>query len=148
MVLTIKFRALKTSNLLLLFGAAGLAYYAYTRLALGNGLQFVPLGVTTGGNGLLVNVGVQNPTSNSATLNSFAGNLKANGSSIANVSNFQGVTIGPNAQTSLQFSVTPNLIALGVDLVDIAENGLNNYAFTLTGNANVNNTPLPVNITF
>ena len=139
---------MKTNDLLLILGLGGLAYYAYTRISLGNGLQFVPLGVTTGGNGLLVNIGVQNPTSNSATLNSFAGNLKANGSSIASVSNFQGLTIGPNAQTSLQFSVTPNLIGLGIDLIDIAQNGLDNLAFTMSGTANVNNTPIPVNINF
>src|ERR1700743_1314178 len=137
-----KFRAVKTNDLLLGLGLAGLAYYAYTRYTLGSNLNFIPLGGTPGGNGLVVTIGIQNPTSNTATLNSFAGNILANNSAIASVSNFQGMTLAPNAQTQLQFSVTPNLLGLGMDLYTFITDGISNLKFSLVGTANVNNTPL------
>lgn len=139
---------MRTNDLLLVLGLGGLAYYAYTRYAMAGGLQFVPLGVSTGGNGLIATIGVQNPSGTSAVLSSFAGSLKLNGSTVAAVSNFQGITIQPNAQTQLQFNVTPNLIGLGANLLDIAQNGLDDYSVSLSGTANVNNTPVPVNINF
>lgn len=133
-----------------MIGVVGLAgWYVYKTYMLGSGLNFLPLGVTEGGNGLLVTIGAQNPTNSTATLTSFSGNLYANGSAIANVSNFTPVTIMPNAQTSLNFNVAPNWIGISSQLISQAENGIDtDIAFKLMGTANVNGTPIPVSINF
>lgn len=136
---------MKAKDLGLIGLAAVAAYYVYKTYILGAGLTFVPLGVDIGTG--KVNIGVQNPTNTPLTLLSFVGTLYNGNTNIANVSNFQGLTVAANSQTNLQFTVTPNLLGLASNIIDQSNNGVN-IAIRLQGVANVGGTSIPVNISF
>lgn len=136
---------MKSRDLIYAGVAAIAGYYVYKTYILGTGLTFVPVSADLiGGN---VNIAIQNPTNTPLTLLSFVGTLYNGTTGIANVSNFQGLTVGPNAQTVLQFKITPNLVGLTSNIIQQVNNGVN-IALRLQGVANVNGASLPVNITF
>jgi hypothetical protein len=138
-----------TKTVLIGGGLLWAAWYVWKTYVLGTGLQFVPLGVSLGGsNGLIVQIGVQNPTSSPIVLNSFAGSVTVNGTPVANVSNFQGLTIAANAQTALNFDVSPNWLGLGLQGADIIQHGFTGMVIQLKGTANINGSAIPETITF
>jgi len=132
-------------NAFLYLGVAAAAYYVYKTYILGAGLNFVPLGADLQSG--TVAIGVQNPTNTPVTLLSFVGTVYNGNTGIANVSNFQGITIQPNAQTTLQFKITPNYAGIAANIIDQINNGVS-VAVTLKGVANVGGASLPINITF
>lgn len=133
---------MKTSTIALIL-AAGLAFVYFGNLgAASNVLQYYIstvdfTGITTGKIGLVV----QNPSNASITLNSMAGTISANGTTIGNISNFQGgVLIPANQQTLVTVNVALSLAGLLSNLFTILTqpNGVNPVAFVIAGNANIN----------
>lgn len=134
-----------TKNLLIGLGLGAAAYYVYKTYILGAGLNFVPLGADLGAG--TVNIGVQNPTNTPVTLLSFVGNVYNGSTAIANVSNFQGITVQPNSQTTLTFKINPNYTGLASSIISQINDGVS-IAVSLKGVANVGGASLPINITF
>jgi hypothetical protein len=134
----------------LLIGAAGfLAWYFWTRANALKSLLFVPRGLGVQGGGISLLLGVQNITSAALQLNGFAGSLNINGSPVGNVTDFQPQLIAPG-ETQINLLIIPNVfgIAAGV-LNEINGNeGSGNIQASLSGTANINGIPLPVNINF
>lgn len=139
-----------TTNTLLIVGAAAAAWWFFTRANALNSLVFVPKGIGIQGGGLNLLLGVQNPTGAAIQLNSLAGSVNVNGSPIGNVSSFQPITIAPNAETvvPLYLAASPfGIVAQTVNLLDGNE-GAGNFSASLSGTANINNIPVPINLSF
>ena len=133
------------NGLLLLGGAAAL--WLLSKVHTGQNLHFLPLGVSLDGGGLVITVGVQNPTDNSLQLTSLAGDVTVNGTNAGNLSGFQPVTILPNAQTSVNVKFTPNILGAALAIINQVQNG-GTVTIGVNGNANVNGVVLPVHLTF
>lgn len=139
-----------SKNLLLIAAAAIAGWYFWTRSATLNSLQFIPTGIGVQGAAVNLTIGVQNPTANPLTLSSLIGSLSISGSPVGNVSDFTPVVIQPNSQTNINVLITPNVFGIAAGAINMidgneGESGLN---ATLSGTANVNGIPLPVNIAF
>jgi hypothetical protein len=94
-------------------------------------------GLTTGNIGLVI----QNPSNASILVNSMAGTITANGTTIGNISNFQGgVIIGANQQKTVNISVAISIIGLLGNLYVMLTqpSGANKINFVIAGNANIN----------
>jgi len=137
---------MNTKDLLIGGGVIALGLWAYKKFVTGSNLIFVPLGISTGGSGLQVKIGVQNPTNESLMFSSLAGNVIVNNVAVANVSNFQGITIPANSQTAVTIDVAVNWLGLGLSAASVVQAGFTGAK--LVGTANVNGVALPVNITF
>lgn len=123
-------------GVLLLFNLANLG-------VAGNVLQYYIQAVNftgiTSGNIVIV---VQNPSNANIQLNSMAGTVSANGTVIGNISNFQGgVAIPANQQVAVTVQVVLSLAGLASNVYAAVTNptGLNQIAFVISGNANINN---------
>jgi Late embryogenesis abundant protein len=101
---------MKTQNLVLLGVAAivGLMYFGNLGVA-GNVLQYYIQGVDFTGltSGTIVLM-VQNPSNATIKLNSMAGTISANNSTLGNISNFQGGILIP-ANQQIPVNITVNL---------------------------------------
>lgn len=87
--------------------------------------------------------GLQNPTNETATLNSLVGELMANGKVIANVSNFVSTKINANQETQINIVAEPVGISIATTVIDFirTKNKLN---IQFTGSANVDNIVYPL----
>jgi hypothetical protein len=135
----------------LLIGAAAIAaWWFFSRANTLNSLIFIPKGVGVQGAGLNLVLGVQNPTGSAIQLNSIAGSVNVNGSPIGNVSNFSPIVIQPNAETDVPLYLTANLFGLAGGVINQLDGneGSGNFTASLSGTANVNNIPVPVNLNF
>ncbi len=145
-VLIVHFMSSKSLVTLGILGYA--AYYLYSRYIVGSGLNFVPRGLNFNGLTATVNIGVQNPSSNALTLNSFVGNLYINGSNFGPVSSFATTVIQPNSETVIPVNVSPNILGIASQTAEIIQNGFDGLTGELKGTANVNGAPLPIDINF
>jgi hypothetical protein len=96
---------------------------------------------------------VQNPSNIDIQLNSMAGTVTANGTTLGNISNFQGgVTIPANAQVPVTVQVNLSLAGILSQLGSLytaltQPQGNAAIAFVIAGNANINSgTIVPFNI--
>lgn len=128
---------------ILLAGGIVLALFYVTNLGVaGNVLQYYIQSVdfsniTTARIVLMV----QNPSNANIVLNSMAGTISVNGSTMGNISNFQGgVTIPANTQQPVTIFVALSLSAIASNLYDVlmTPNGANRLSFVIAGNANIN----------
>jgi hypothetical protein len=133
---------MKTGNLVLL-GVGVLAVFYLANLGVaGNVLQYYIStvdfrNITTGTIGLVV----QNPSDSNITLNSMAGTISANGTTIGNISNFQGgVQIPANQQVQVTITFALSLTALLGGLYSALTQPAGNapIAFVIAGDANIN----------
>jgi LEA14-like dessication related protein len=91
---------------------------------------------------------VQNVTSISYTVNSLAGTVLANGYQIATISDFNPVTIPPNAQIDVNIDVQPSLLSLSSAIIAMLNNATGtNVTFEIKGNANVGSLIMPFDLT-
>ena len=93
----------KTDRLIIYAGAAGLAYWFYSKGRALSNLVFTPgpvsgIQMVNGGPVLSLNISVQNTSSASLQINSLAANVISNGSLVGNVYNFLPTTVPANAQ--------------------------------------------------
>jgi hypothetical protein len=140
------------STLLLLGGGIAFLWF-FTKSAVVSNLVFVENGMVIDASNplrIIINLSVlvQNPTSGSVTLQSLAGYFTINGQQAGNVSNFISSVILPNAETPINLQLSVN----DISLVSILMNYVNSESTQLTvgilATANVNNVPMPVNLTF
>jgi LEA14-like dessication related protein len=139
-----------STNLLLIGAAAIAAWYFWTRTSALNSLIFTPVGLGVQGPGISLAVNVANPTNTPLQLSSIAGSLNINGSAVGNVTDFQPAVIAPNSQTQINLLITPNVFGLAAGVINEVDGneGSGTIQASLTGTANVNNTPLPINLAF
>ncbi len=140
-------------NTLVIVGVAAVVLFNLVNLGVaGNVLQFYIqsvdfTGLTTGRIVLMV----QNPSNANITLNSMAGTVSANGTTIGNVSNFQGgVFIPANQQVPVTVFVNVSLTGIFSELYTqlTQPTGQNQIAFVIAGNMNINAGGLiPFNVT-
>lgn len=142
----------KSNNLtpVLLVGAGVAAWYFWTRANALNSLIFVPRGIGVQGGGVSLIIGVQNPTNSALMLNGLAGSLNIQGSAVGNVTDFQPQLIAPNQETPVNLLITPNIFGIAAGVINQIDGNeaTGNFQATLTGTANINSIPLPLNISF
>jgi LEA14-like dessication related protein len=140
---------LKTSDLLIIGAIAAAGYYLLNKSRAVGTLIFVPRGVSFGGGGMQVTIGVQNPTNTPLTLSSIFGTVFLNGDSIGNISDSIQQVINPNQETPVVINLTPNLLGLTKLAAGTLQGGtLSDLSFTVTGYANVDQNTFPVNFNF
>jgi len=134
---------------LLIAGVGFAAWYFWTRANTLKSLIFNPVGLGVQGPGISLQLEVDNPTSNAVQLNGFAGSLYVNGSAIGNVTDFQPVLIAPGA-TRINLLVSPNVFGLAAGIINQLDGneGSGSIQASLSGTANINGIPVPVNIPF
>jgi hypothetical protein len=88
--------------------------------------------------------GLQNPTTETANLNSIVGEVIANGKIIANVSNFTPLKIQANKETELNIVAEPIAISIAKTVIDFIKNK-NKLIVEFKGSANVDNIVYPLN---
>jgi hypothetical protein len=88
--------------------------------------------------------GLQNPTTETANLNSIVGEVIANGKIIANVSNFTPLKIQANKETELNIVAQPIAISIAKTVIDFIKNK-NKLIVEFKGSANVDNIVYPLN---
>jgi LEA14-like dessication related protein len=141
----------KSSNNLLLIGAAAIAaWYFFTRSNALNSLIFTPVGLGVQGSGISLAVNVANPTNTALSLSSIAGSLNIQGSAVGNVTDFTPQVIQPNSQTTINLLITPNVFGLAAGVINQIDGneGSGSIQASLSGTANVNGVPIPVNLSF
>jgi hypothetical protein len=139
----------KNNNNILILAGGFAAWWLWSRATTLQSLNFIPRGLAVVGGAISLIIGVQNPTNNSLQLNSLSGNLIMNGNAIGNVADFQPVLIGANNETQINLLVTANFFGIAAGALNAIEgNETSVINANLQGTANVNGTPLPVNITF
>lgn len=95
-----------------------------------------------------ISVIAQNTSNTELLLNSFAGNLYANGTLIGNVSNFLPTVIAGNTQTPVPLTLTLLPLGLVNDLINAFINKTAIQNLDLEGMANVNSFQVPVPLKF
>jgi LEA14-like dessication related protein len=91
-------------------------------------------------------INVQNPTNTPFTISSLAGNVLLNGNLIGNIAGFNQTIVAANSQTPLGVTVSLSTIATLNDLYSVFSAG--HAIVTVQGTANVDNIPLPINLTY
>lgn len=143
----------ETGNLLTWGVIAFLGYFLLKGSAVQR-LQFVIRSADVEFTGVLqpvinLKIGIQNPTSQSFTVNNIIGVLAINGQAIANVSAFVQTVILPNAETPYYIQINPNVASLASDVINILQgNSDKSVSINLTGTVNAENVNFPLNITY
>jgi len=94
-----------------------------------------------------IDLGVQNPTSNSFVIKSFSGNLNLNGYYIGNVSNFTATEITANAQTEYRVSLQLSTLSLPTAILNLLQT-FTHLSGQLQGTVNVDNLAVPVDLVY
>lgn len=140
------------NNLALYGGLAAVAYAIFTRVRAAGNLIFIPgqvlaMGYQGGVTLLTFSVQVQNTSSTSLQINSFAGSVYSSGTLVGNVYNFLPIQIPGNSMVVMQVQV--QLMALG--LVDRIVQAFQTKNFsqdiTVDGYVNTLSFQVPVNFT-
>lgn len=99
------------------------------------------------GRGILVTIKFQNPNSQPAVVRSVFGEVSLNGRKVGLVSMSKPVTVAGNGETSMDLQVQmklPNVITSVAELLK----GIANSVIDITGTMNVNNSPIPIKLTY
>lgn len=145
---------MKAENKIILIAAAGaLSFWLYSKARALGDLVFFPgaiQGAAFSGSSPQVSatILVQNTSGSALQINSFVGNVTSNGTLIGNVSNFSPFVVPGNSQVSMPVTLLLQPIGIVNDLIQSFSNSNFAQNLTISGNANVNNFQLPVNVTF
>ncbi len=135
---------------ILVAGVAALWAYSYFKLAKSLNFTFKKIGI---GGGLItpainITLGLQNPSSQSATLTSIAGSVYINDKYLANFSNFNAQNIAANSESDILIIAKPNLIGTASIIRDFIKNrGKGQIVVKLEGTANVDGNAIKFNQT-
>lgn len=140
-------------NPLLLLGGLGLLLLgskAVAKKTMSKVMSFTLNGVSIDWKKLKISItmGVQNPSSGSAKLNSLVGSLFVDKKEVATITSFTPVQIQANQVTILKLDLKPSLVGIFGSLKKIIKskgNSLKNLGAEFRGNANVDGFTFPVN---
>lgn len=94
-----------------------------------------------------VDIAIQNPTSTSFTIKSFAGDLSVNGFYIGNVSNFTATRITGNTQTTYRVAIQVSTLSLPAPIVSMFQN-FSGITAKLDGTINVDDLGVPLTLEY
>lgn len=139
-------------NLLILVLGIG-AYYYLTQTKAISLLTYVIQGVQLSFQGinpvLRVNIGIQNVSNSSFTINSFVGNISSGGQNLGNLSSFAVMQIPAASQVSYPVDIRLNLIGAASDIISLINQGSGNpIKITFNGFVNANNIVAPVTMDY
>jgi hypothetical protein len=140
------------ANLALAAGAV-VAYNAFNKASAAGSLNFYPSGARSlrfDGITPVITIGIaiQNPSNQYYSINSFVGNVSANGYLIGNVSSFGKMVVRPNAQTVYPITVRLSLLGVVNDIVNAIQGSGIQQQLDLSATANVNNFLVPVKLKY
>lgn len=135
---------------LLLIGGALVALYLVGRSRLATNVKVLFRGLSFGGGlrrpTVTLRFGVQNPTDQTANVRSIVGQVDANGRPVADVSGFQGITVGPNTESILSVQAQPAAVGIVQTVADfLRQKERGPVKITFTGTANVDGLNIPLN---
>ena len=141
---------MKKLGVYLLIGAVGL--YIYSRINAGKNIKAVLKKISFGGNLLspkiLISLGIQNPTSTGATVESFTGEIYSGDKLIADVSSFDKIKINPNSETVFLVTAVPQSVNIVKEIVRMVKSKSTQNKFRLVGSLNVGGNTLPVDFNY
>lgn len=135
---------------ILLIGGALVALYLIGRTRLATNIKVLFRGLSFGGGlrkpSISLRFGVQNPTDQTATVRSIVGQVDANGRTVADVSGFQALTVGPNTESVLTVQAQPAAVGIVQTVAEfLRQKERGPVRVTFTGTANVDGVNLPIN---
>lgn len=135
---------------LLLIGGALVALYLIGRTRLATNVKVLFRGLSFGGGlrkpSISLRFGVQNPTDQTATVRSLVGQVDANGRTVADVSGFQALQVGPNTESILTVQAQPAAVGIVQTVAEfLRQKERGPVRVTFTGTANVDGVNLPIN---
>lgn len=134
---------MKTANVLLLAGAAFVAWEAFHAVEAVNDINVVFSGVDIKNlNNIVVKIIVQNVTNTGITVNSMTGNLFLDGNQIASLSDFTPRDVVPNGQTEIDVTVSPSWLSLPGNIMSLISQTGNILNFEAVGHVNVAGLPV------
>ena len=95
---------------------------------------------------IIITLGVNNPTSQSLTINSIVGNLSLSGKVVAAVETFVKTNVMPNAKTLIDLTVKPSLVGLAQTVLALAKKTQKaaDLKMKFVGNGNVDGIAIPI----
>ena len=135
---------------LILIGGALVALYIIGRTRLATNVKVLFRGLSFGGGlrkpSISLRFGVQNPTDQTATVRSIVGQVDANGRTVADVSGFQALQVGPNTESILTVQAQPAAVGIVQTVAEfLRQKERGPVRVTFTGTANVDGVNLPIN---
>jgi hypothetical protein len=93
-------------------------------------------------------LGIANPTSIAANINSIVGGLQINGQDVATVENYTKIIIEPQGKTMLPLTISPSIVGIFSLVKDYIQKRMKGKQATakFIGTANIGGTSLPINI--
>jgi len=89
--------------------------------------------------------GVQNPTSQAATVRSIVGQVLTNGRAVADVSGFQPIRIGPNSESIVTVNADPAGVGIAQTIIELLrKKDRERMSFEFSGTVNVDGLNIPV----
>lgn len=143
---------MKNTGTILLVLLGGLAFYEYSQLGIAAAdVQILFSGIQINSlNSFSVTVIVQNVSNAQIVLNSMTLDISLNGQPIGNASLFPvtPVIVQPSSQQPVTIQFTPNWLNIPDTIMNLVNSGnVSQMNFNATGTANINNLPLPINVT-
>ena len=96
---------------------------------------------------IIITLGVNNPTSQSLTINSIVGNLLLSGRTVASIETFNKTNVMPNAKTLLDLTVKPSLVGMAQIAIALAKKTEKaaDLKLKFVGAGNVDGIAIPIN---
>ena len=95
---------------------------------------------------IVVTIGIQNPSNQTATIKSIVAKMLWNGAEFANLTTFQTLKILPNSETPLSITAEPSVLGLYDTIKSLIKGGLKNGKLEINGTANIDNLQVPLTI--
>lgn len=134
---------------LLFIGGALLALFVVTRARLATNVKVLFRGLSFAGGlrrpSITLRFGIQNPTDQTANVRSIVGQVDANGRTVADVSGFQSLQVGPNTETIMQVNAQPAAVGIVQTVAEfLRQKERGAVKVTFTGTANVDGINIPI----
>lgn len=137
-------------NLLWVLGGAA-ALYFLSRYSFGQKTSFFLRRVRPGGTitapTVSVELAVQNPTNQTATIKSITGALSINGNAIANLAAFGDQKIAANSESTIRLTARPSAVGVFQTVKELFTAAPGTISANFTGSANVDGLVVPINET-
>jgi LEA14-like dessication related protein len=128
--------------------AAAIYFFGKNRLVQSAKFSFEKLSFDLKKRKVNIVLGILNPTSTTATVQSIVGTLIVNGKEVANIENYTKVAVKPKSKSLLPLTITPSALGIFQLLKDYVSKKTKGQKATATfnGTANVGGTSLPLKI--